>query len=163
KGRAARVPVNAGRTNAKGLPDPFQLALVARAFADVVRFTKPPASVQTVLFSVRGAVGKLRGYRAIYPEYLHPHGRVTPDPEAADWPDRRGDLADRRVLVREGEHRVEQEHDVEGPGRQGRQPPDHEAARQVARALAGDGDRARAGVRAHVVATQLSRQEAPGA
>jgi hypothetical protein len=76
---------NAGRTNAKGLPDPFQLALIAREFADVIRFTKPPASVQVVLFSVLGAVGRLRGYRAIYPEYLHPHGRVTPDPKVVEF------------------------------------------------------------------------------
>lgn len=73
---------NAGRTNAKGLPNPFQLALIAREFADVIRFTKPPAPVQTALFGVLAAVGRLRGYRAVYPEYLGPHGRVTPDPQA---------------------------------------------------------------------------------
>lgn len=72
---------NAGKTNAKGLPDPFQLALIAREFADVIRFTKPPAPVQSVLFAILGAVGRLRGYRAVYPDYLRPHGRVTPDPE----------------------------------------------------------------------------------
>ena len=72
---------NAGKTNAKGLPDPFQLALIAREFADVVRFTKPPAPVQTVLFAILGAAGRLRGYKAVYPEYLRPHGRVTPDPQ----------------------------------------------------------------------------------
>ena len=48
---------NAGKTNAKGMPDPFQLALIAREFADVIQFTKPPA-----------------------PD-LQPHGRVTPDPQ----------------------------------------------------------------------------------
>jgi quercetin dioxygenase-like cupin family protein len=71
---------NAGKTNSKGLPDPFQLALIAREYADVIRFTKPPAPVQTVLFGILGAAGRLRGYRAVYPEYLQPHGRVTPDP-----------------------------------------------------------------------------------
>lgn len=70
---------NAGRTNAKGLPGPLQLALIAREFADVIRFTKPPARVQAVLFAVLAAAGKLRGYRAVYSEYLRPHGRVTPD------------------------------------------------------------------------------------
>jgi hypothetical protein len=72
---------NAGKTNAKGLPNPFQLALIAREFADVIQFTRPPAPVQTVLFAILGAAGRLRGYRGVYPEYLHPHGRVTPDPE----------------------------------------------------------------------------------
>jgi len=75
---------NAGRTNAKGIPDPFQLALIAREFADVIRFTKPPLSVQGVLFSVLGAVGKRRGYRPIYPEFLQPHGRVAPDPDVVE-------------------------------------------------------------------------------
>jgi mannose-6-phosphate isomerase-like protein (cupin superfamily) len=73
---------NAGRTNAKGLPNPFQLALVAREFSDVLRLTKPPAAVQGVLFGVLGAGARLRGYRGVYPEYLGPRGRVTPDPDA---------------------------------------------------------------------------------
>jgi quercetin dioxygenase-like cupin family protein len=71
---------NAGRTNAKGMPDPFQLALVGREFADVIRFTTPPAAVQAIAFGLLGAVGRLRGSRGIYPEYLQPHGRTTPDP-----------------------------------------------------------------------------------
>ena len=73
---------NAGKTNAKGMPGPLQLALIADEFADVIRFTKPPPPVQSVLFAVLGAAGKLRGYRGVYPEYLGPHGRVTPDPDA---------------------------------------------------------------------------------
>jgi mannose-6-phosphate isomerase-like protein (cupin superfamily) len=73
---------NAGRTNAKGMPDPFQLALIGREFADVIRFTKPPAAVQKVLFAILGSLGRLRGYRAVYPEYLEPHGRAEPDPQA---------------------------------------------------------------------------------
>ncbi len=72
---------NAGKTNAKGLPNPLQLALIGREYADVIRFTKPPAAVQTMLFAVLGAVGRLRGYRAVYPEYLRPHGRIDPDPD----------------------------------------------------------------------------------
>lgn len=72
---------NAGKTNAKGLPDPFQLALIGQQFADVIRFTKPPAAVQSLLFGLLGAIGRLRGYRGVYPEYLRPHGRVNPDPK----------------------------------------------------------------------------------
>jgi hypothetical protein len=50
-------------------------------FGDVViRFTKPPAAVQKLMFGALGAIGRLRGHRGIYPEYLRPHGRVTPDP-----------------------------------------------------------------------------------
>jgi mannose-6-phosphate isomerase-like protein (cupin superfamily) len=73
---------NAGRTNAKGMPNPLQLALIGREFSDVIRFTKPPAAVQKVLFAILGSIGRLRGYRAVYPEYLHPHGRAEPDPQA---------------------------------------------------------------------------------
>ena len=37
---------NAGRTNAKGMPAPPQLALIGREFADVIVFTRPPRVVQ---------------------------------------------------------------------------------------------------------------------
>lgn len=71
---------NAGRTNAKGLPDPLQLALIGQEFADVIRFTRPPAAVQKLAFAVLGALGRARGKRGVYPEYLHPHGHAEPDP-----------------------------------------------------------------------------------
>ena len=71
---------NAGRTNAKGMPDPLQLALIGREFGDVIRFTRPPAWAQKLAFAVLGAVGRARGKRGVYPEYLHPHGRAVPDP-----------------------------------------------------------------------------------
>jgi quercetin dioxygenase-like cupin family protein len=74
---------NAGRTNAKGRPGALQLALVGQEFADVIRFTKPPPAVQKLLFGVLGTLGRLRGYRGVYPEYLGPHGRATPDPHVA--------------------------------------------------------------------------------
>jgi mannose-6-phosphate isomerase-like protein (cupin superfamily) len=73
---------NAGKTNAEGMPNPLQLALVGQEFSDVIRFTKPPAAVQKVAFAALGAIARRRGYRGIYPEYLKPHGRATPDPEA---------------------------------------------------------------------------------
>jgi mannose-6-phosphate isomerase-like protein (cupin superfamily) len=71
---------NAGKTNAKGMPNPLQLALIGREFSDVIVFTKPPPAVQKVAFGILGGLGRLRGYRGIYPEYLAPHGRVAPDP-----------------------------------------------------------------------------------
>jgi quercetin dioxygenase-like cupin family protein len=72
---------NAGRTNAKGMPNPLQLALIGQEFSDVIVFTKPPRAVQKVAFGVLGGLGRLRGYRGIYPEYLVPRERVTPDPD----------------------------------------------------------------------------------
>ena len=70
---------NAGRTNAKGMPGPLQLALTGQEFADVIRFTRPPAAVQRLLFGVLGRLGRIRGKRGVYPEYLRPHGRTVPD------------------------------------------------------------------------------------
>ena len=71
---------NAGKTNAKGMPGLLQLALIGREFQDVMRFTKPPRAVQAVMFGLLGPLGRMRGYRGIYPEYSHPHGHTMPDP-----------------------------------------------------------------------------------
>jgi hypothetical protein len=71
---------NAGRSDAKGMPTPLQGALLAREFADVIRFTRPPPAVQRVVFPLLAAVGRARGLRAVYPEMLPPHGQVEPDP-----------------------------------------------------------------------------------
>jgi mannose-6-phosphate isomerase-like protein (cupin superfamily) len=71
---------NDGKTNAKGLPSLPQLALIAQEFDDVIRFTSPPRALQPALFGVLATVGRMRGMRALYPEYLHPHGRAVPDP-----------------------------------------------------------------------------------
>ena len=68
---------NAGKTNAKGMPGPLQLALTAKEFDDVIRFTKPPRIVQRAIFGLLAPIGRGRGYRASYPEYLQPHGSVT--------------------------------------------------------------------------------------
>jgi quercetin dioxygenase-like cupin family protein len=59
-----------GKTNARGLPNPLQLALLVREFCDVIRFTRPPQVVQSVLFGVLAPVARLLGYQASYPEYL---------------------------------------------------------------------------------------------
>lgn len=54
---------NTGRTNAKGLPSPLQLALTASEFSDVIQMTKPPAPVQRAAFAVLGTVARWRGLR----------------------------------------------------------------------------------------------------
>jgi len=59
-----------GRTNARGLPNPLQLALLLREFRDVIRFTRPPQVVQSVLFALLAPVARLFGYQGSYPEYL---------------------------------------------------------------------------------------------
>src|SRR5215216_1866472 len=82
--------------------------------------------------------------------------------EAPAGPERRGDVAYQRVLVLESEHRLEQEHDVEGAAWEGRDVRGRKAAREVARALDGDGDGARARVHAQVHAAKLPGEETPG-
>jgi mannose-6-phosphate isomerase-like protein (cupin superfamily) len=72
---------NAGRTRASGMPGLLQLALLAREFRDVIVFTRPPRAIQAPLFAALTAVGRMRGLRAVYPEYLHVHGHTEPDPD----------------------------------------------------------------------------------
>jgi len=72
---------NDGKGNAKGLPGPTQLALIAREFSDIVRFTKPPAFMQGVLFAPLALIGRARGQRGFYPRYLQPVGQEQVDPE----------------------------------------------------------------------------------
>jgi quercetin dioxygenase-like cupin family protein len=59
-----------GRTNARGLPNLLQLALLVREFRDVIRFTRPPQAVQAVLFGVLTPLARQLGYHGSYPEYL---------------------------------------------------------------------------------------------
>ena len=82
-------PRQRGRVSAKGMPALPQLALLGREFDDVIRFTSPPRAVQKPLFAVLGLLGRMRGLKGMYPAYLHPHGRTTPDAEAV----RRAEIA----------------------------------------------------------------------
>jgi quercetin dioxygenase-like cupin family protein len=71
---------NAGRTDAKGVPSLLQAALLGAEFSDVLVRKHPPAFVQAVAFGVLGFIARRRGLKAIYPEYVGPHGSVEPDP-----------------------------------------------------------------------------------
>jgi quercetin dioxygenase-like cupin family protein len=57
-----------GHTNAKGMPHPLQLALLAQEFSDVIVFRSPPRPVQRVLFAALAPIARWRGYRATYPQ-----------------------------------------------------------------------------------------------
>ena len=59
-----------GKTDSKGMPSLLQLALFAREFDDVMRFTRPPRLLQQVLFALLTPIARLCGYRGSYPEYL---------------------------------------------------------------------------------------------
>jgi mannose-6-phosphate isomerase-like protein (cupin superfamily) len=55
-----------GKTNAKGVPHPLQMAVIAQEFQDVVVFLNPPPSVQRLVFGVLAPLGRLFGYQATY-------------------------------------------------------------------------------------------------
>jgi hypothetical protein len=59
-----------GRVNRKGMPNFLQIVLFVREFSDVVRFTRPPSVVQSVLFGLVAPFARLLGYRGSYQEYL---------------------------------------------------------------------------------------------
>jgi quercetin dioxygenase-like cupin family protein len=59
-----------GHTNAKGMPDPLQLALFAREFGDVVVFRSPPPAVQCAIFGVLAPIARWRGYCPTHPQLL---------------------------------------------------------------------------------------------
>ena len=59
-----------GKTNARGLPNLLQLALLAREFSDVIRFTRPPPIIQSLLFAVLAPIARLSGLRSNHAEYL---------------------------------------------------------------------------------------------
>ena len=65
-----------GKTNKKGMPNLLQLAVFAKEFRPEMELTKPPRAIQAVLFGILSPIGKAFGYRATYPEYDAPHGRV---------------------------------------------------------------------------------------
>jgi quercetin dioxygenase-like cupin family protein len=97
-----------GKVNRKGMPNFLQLAVFAREFDDVIRFTHPPRVVQWVLFGILAPIATLLGYLGSYAEYLArgPTGfvevepmdvaatladvRAAPSAEQAVAPDRRG-------------------------------------------------------------------------
>jgi quercetin dioxygenase-like cupin family protein len=55
-----------------GLPNLLQLAVMMHAYRDLLILARPPRPVQTVLFGLLAAVGRLLGYKADYP---YPHSR----------------------------------------------------------------------------------------
>lgn len=58
-----------GKTNANGVPNLLQLAVILRAYRDEFRASSPPYPVQRVLFAVLAPLGRLLGYRARYDQY----------------------------------------------------------------------------------------------
>ena len=55
-----------GKTNRKGMPNPFRLAVVARAHLDTVVLPFPPVWLQKAGLAVGALLGKLLGYGPTY-------------------------------------------------------------------------------------------------
>jgi quercetin dioxygenase-like cupin family protein len=53
-----------GKTNRKGLPNPFRLAVIAKAHFDTVRLPFPPAAIQRAALAVGAPLGRALGYAA---------------------------------------------------------------------------------------------------
>jgi quercetin dioxygenase-like cupin family protein len=58
-----------GKTGKNGLPNLLQLAVLARAFRDEGRLTRPPWAVQRVVFALLAPPARVLGYRAHYARY----------------------------------------------------------------------------------------------
>jgi len=59
-----------GKTNAKGIPNPFRLAVIMDEHFDLVRLPSPPAWVQRTGLAFGAPIGKLLGYEPTYvPEH----------------------------------------------------------------------------------------------
>ena len=61
-----------GKTNQKGMPNLLRLAVIARAYFDVVRLPFPPPSVQRAALALGAPVGRLLGYRPTYVRTVEP-------------------------------------------------------------------------------------------
>jgi quercetin dioxygenase-like cupin family protein len=55
-----------GKTNRKGMPNPLQLAVIAKEHFDTVRLPFPPAWLQKVGLALGAPLGRLAGYGATY-------------------------------------------------------------------------------------------------
>ncbi|HYQ77805.1 MAG TPA: cupin domain-containing protein [Solirubrobacterales bacterium] len=70
-----------GRVNAKGMPDPLWLAAIAHEYKDAIRFVKPPAAVQTLLFGPLAVIARRTGRDPLAEELHGPDGACAiPDP-----------------------------------------------------------------------------------
>ena len=58
-----------GKTNATGVPNLWQMAVIGRAYAREFRLVSPPYSLLMVLFALLTPIAKALGYRARYVEY----------------------------------------------------------------------------------------------
>ena len=59
-----------GRLSKKGTPPLLQGLLLAEKYSDVYRVARPPYRIQSALVRLLKALAIMKGYKAVYPEYL---------------------------------------------------------------------------------------------
>src|SRR4051794_35523035 len=57
---------NDGKTNRKGMPNPFRMAVIANAYKDVIRLPFPPVFMQEMGLALGVPLGRMLGYKAVY-------------------------------------------------------------------------------------------------
>ena len=57
----------AGKTNAKGIPNLIRYAVIDHKYSDVLYPTNPPRILQKIVFAALYPLGRLFGYKADYP------------------------------------------------------------------------------------------------
>lgn len=58
--------VTDGKTNRKGMPNPFRMAVIAAEYRDIIRLPFPPAAVQDLGLALGAPLRRLMGYRPVY-------------------------------------------------------------------------------------------------
>jgi quercetin dioxygenase-like cupin family protein len=71
-----------GKSDRKGVPRPLQLAVSMSAYRDVIELTSPPPALQKAIFAPLAALGRARGLKPYYEEYVNSADVVEPDPRA---------------------------------------------------------------------------------
>jgi quercetin dioxygenase-like cupin family protein len=57
------------KVNKKGIPSFLQIVLFATEFSKEFRLTKPPYSIQRIIFTLLSPISKIMGYKATYDKY----------------------------------------------------------------------------------------------
>lgn len=81
-----------GKVDRKGMPHPLQLAVTASAYRETMVPASPPVAVQRLAFGILAPIGRARGLKPTYEEYLHTADVVDPDPAALALLDASGRL-----------------------------------------------------------------------
>lgn len=60
-----------GKLDENGMPSLLQLAVMVPAFGDEIRPTSPPWPLLRAITWLLGPIARARGYRSVYPQYVH--------------------------------------------------------------------------------------------